>query len=170
MKNVLVILFSFLSFCLFSQTKEDALKDAKITSKATLDGEYETVLKHTLPSVIEMMGGKDVALYFIESTFEGMKKQGFVLEKVDILGVSEIVEEQNQYRCIVEKYTEIVIENQRVKSKSSLLGIYNKEGKYWWFIEAKDILSDEITQEILPNFKTDLEIPDDEISFESLED
>ncbi len=154
----------------FSQTKTEALKDAKTTSKATLEMDFETVLKHTLPSVLDMMGGKDAALKVIESTFEGMKAQGFVFEKADINGVSEIVKEQGQFRCVVEGYNQMVMSGQRISSKSYLLGIYNEADNYWWFIEAKQFKNDALKDQILPNFETALEIPEDEMKVEPIED
>jgi len=153
----------------FSQTKTDALRDAKITSTASLEMNFETVLKHTLPSVLDMMGGKDNALKVIESTFENMKTQGFVFEKADINGVSEIVKEQGQYRCVVEGFNQMVMAGQRISSKSYLLGIYNDADNYWWFIEAKQFKNDALKDQILPNFETALEIPDDDLKVEPIE-
>ena len=156
------------SSTVFSQTKTDALKDAKTTSKATLAMDFETVLKHTLPSVLEMMGGKDAALKVIKTTFEGMKDQGFVFEKADIIGVSEVVKEQGQYRCVVEGYNQMVMSGQRISSKSYLLGIYNDVDNYWWFVEAKQLKNEALTEKVLPNFETKLDIPEDDMKIEKI--
>ena len=168
-KRILRFVLIATSVNVFSQTKTDAIKDAKTTSTATLKMEFETVLKHTLPSVLDMMGGKDAALKVIESTFENMKTQGFKFEKADIIGVSEIVKEQGQYRCIVEGFNQMVISQQRISSKSTLLGIYNQADNYWWFIEANKLKNDALTNQILPDFKTSLEIPDDDVKVEPIE-
>ncbi len=168
-KKILAFVLIVTSINGFSQTKTDALKDAKTTSKATLEMDYETVLKHTLPSVLDMMGGKDAALKVIESTFEGMKAQGFKFEKADINGVSEIVKEQGQFRCVVEGYNQMVMSGQRISSKSYLLGIYNEADNYWWFIEAKQLKNDALTNQVLPNFETSLDIPDDDLKVEPIE-
>lgn len=158
------------STSIYSQTKSEALRDAKTTSKASLDMDFETVLKHTLPSVLDMMGGKDAALEVIKTTFEAMKTQGFVFEKADINHVSEVVKEQGQYRCVVEGYNQMKISGQRISSKSYLLGIYNETDKYWWFIEAKELKNNALANQILPNFETQLEIPEDDIKVEPLTD
>ena len=154
----------------FSQTKEDALIDAKTLSSATLDLNFKTVLKHTLPIVVDMMGGKDRALTALKSSFDGMKAQGFIFEKATINSVSEIVKEQDQYRCVVKSFNQIMIANQRIKSYSYLLGIYNKADSFWWFIEAKQLKNKAILDEVLPNFKTSLEILEDEVVVEAIED
>lgn len=168
LKKIALLLFIATSITAFSQSKTDALKDAKTTSKATLDMDFETVLKHTLPSVLDMMGGKDNALQVIKSTFEGMKSQGFVFEKADIIGVSDIVTEQGQSRCVVEGYNQMQMSGQRISSKSYLLGIYNETDKHWWFVEAKQLKNEALVDKILPNFETSLEIPEDDMKVEKL--
>jgi hypothetical protein len=154
----------------FSQTKEDALKDALATSKATLDMDFDTVLKHTHPKVIEIMGGKEAALILLQTTFESMKTQGFVFEKAEIRNVSEIIKEQHQYRCFIEGYNQMKIASQRIKSKSYLLGIYNEAESFWWFIEAKQLKNKAMLDEVLPNFKTRLKIPEDNVEVEPIMD
>ena len=168
-KIVLLVLVTF-SVSVFSQNKEDALKDAKITSKATLEMDFKTVLKHTLPKVVDMMGGEEAALTLLKSTFDTMKTQGFVFEKADINGVSEIVEEQGQYRCVIGGYNQMKMAGQRIKSKSYLLGIYNDTDKFWWFVEAKQLKNKAMVDLVLPNFETKLEIPDDDVEVEQIED
>ena len=86
----------------FSQTKEGALRDARITAKATMDSDFKTVLKYTLPSIVEMMGGEENALNTIKMTFDSMKSEGVVIENSNVISVSDIVKEQDQYRCYVQ--------------------------------------------------------------------
>ena len=150
-----------------SQTKEDALRDAKITSKATLNFDFRTVIKHTYPPIVEIMGGKENAISFIEKTFENMIKQGFKFEKANVISVSEIVKEQNQYRCFVKNNNHIIMAGQRIKSESYLLGIYNEKDKFWYFIEAKQLLNPNISK-ILSDFKTKLVIPQGKMTREKI--
>jgi len=170
MKKTLALALALVCLNLYSQTKDDALRDAKITSKATLNMDFETVLKHTLPAIIDMMGGEEAGLSMLKSTFDGMKAQGFVFEKADIKGVSEIVEEQGQYRCIIEGFNQMTMSGQRIKSKSYLLGIYNDKENHWWFVEAKLVKNQAMIDQILPEFKTSLDIPEDDMQTEPIED
>ncbi|MFK7832158.1 MAG: hypothetical protein AB8B52_02670 [Winogradskyella sp.] len=168
--KILVLVLIVTSFNVFAQNKTDALRDAKATSKATLDMDFDTLLKHTLPSVIDMMGGKDAALTLLKTTLEGMKLQGFVFEKADIKGVSEIVKEQGQFRCIVEGFNQMKMSEQRISSKSYLLGIYNETEKFWWFVETKQLKNETLVNKILPDFETALDIPEDEVTAEAIKD
>ncbi|WP_296315369.1 hypothetical protein [Winogradskyella sp. UBA3174] len=170
LKNLLLLVVVTINLSVFSQTKEDALKDAKLTSKATLEMDFETVLNHTLPKVVDLMGGQDAALTLLISTFDTMKMQGFVFEKADIISVSDIVKEQGQYRCIVEGFNQMKMAQQRIKSKSYLLGVYNEAEGFWWFIEAKQLKNQPLIDQVIPNFETSLTIPDDDVEVETLED
>lgn len=166
-KFLSIILILFFCFTSISQTKEDALRDAKITSKATLNSDFKKVIKHTYPPIVKIMGGKENAVSFIEKTFKDMKTQGFTFEKAEVVSVSEIVKEQGEYRCFVKNNNQMVMSDQRIKSESYLLGIYNEADKFWYFIEAKQLTNPAISQ-ILPNFKTELVIPQGKISTEKL--
>ena len=161
-----------LSVSAFSQTDEElkvsALRDAKTTSKATLEMDFETVFKHTYPSIITIMGGKENGLKLLKDTFDGMKTQGFVFEKADIISVSDIVFEQDEHRCYVEGYNQMTMNNMRIKAKSYLLGIYNKEKELWYFIEAKQLANKPMMDQVLPDFKTGLEIPEGTMTTEQL--
>lgn len=154
---------------LFAQTKEQALRDAKIAANATLNENYDTILKYTLPEVIDLMGGKDAAKSVIENTLKSMASQGFKFEKADILSASEVVNEQGQYRCVVEGYNQMTMPGQRIKSKSYLLGIYNPVEQYWWFIEAKQLQNKTMLDQILPGFETALTIPKDDVKIEAID-
>jgi hypothetical protein len=150
----------------FSQTKTDAFNDAQTTAKAAKDLNSETVIKHTLPSVIDMMGGKDAALKVFKATFDNLKTQSFIHEKAEINSVTEIVKEQDQFRCVVEVYNQMTMSGQRISSKSYLLGIYNETDKYWWFVETKQLKNEALVNQVLPGFETKIVIPEDEMNVE----
>ncbi|MBC2843888.1 hypothetical protein [Winogradskyella flava] len=170
LKRTLLLLTILIGVSAYSQTKEDAFSDAEITAKATLEMEFETVIKHTLPAVVDLMGGKDAAINMIKGMFDSMKTQGFVFEKADVVSVSDVVEEQGQYRCVVENFNQMKMADQRIKSKSYLLGIYNDTDNYWWFIEAKQLKNQMMIDQVLPDFETSLDIPEDDMQTEAIDD
>ncbi|HRV54757.1 MAG: hypothetical protein R2802_08085 [Flavobacteriaceae bacterium] len=147
-----------------------ALKNAQTTSNATLSGDYRTVLQYTLPSVLEMMGGMESAVALLEETFAGMKEQGFAFEKAEVVNVSDIVFEQEEYRCYVECFNQMKFNGMRIKSKSYLLGIYNQENDLWYFLEAKQLKNLVLANEVLPDFETNLVIPDDVMETEEIKE
>ncbi len=154
----------------YSQTKEEALRDAKITAQATLDMDFKTVLKHTYPPILKLMGGEEAATDFIKQTFENMESQGFVFEKADVQEVSEVIKEHGQYRCYSHSINVMKMGDQRITSKSYLLGIYDEDKKIWYFLEAEKLKNKALADQILPDFKTSLNIPKDDMTFEDIKD
>ena len=168
MNKIITLLFVFI-FCLstISQTKDEALRDAKKTAKATLNSEFKTVLKHTYLPVLKMMGGKEKALEMISKSMISMKNQGFEFKVADVISVSEIVYEQDQYRCFIKNNYVMVFNGQKITSVSYLLGIYNEIEKIWTFIEAKQLVNPAMSQ-VLPSFKTKLVIPQGTMTTEKI--
>ncbi|MEW4922342.1 hypothetical protein [Algibacter sp. 2305UL17-15] len=170
--SILLMLLISVSSISFAQTKEElkkfALRDAKITAEATLKKDFETVFKHTYPTIIKVMGGKEKALELLKTTFKKIEEQGLIFEKSDIISVSEVVFEDDQYRCYVESLNQIKMNNMRIKSKSYLLGIYSEDKKIWYFLEAEKLKDKAMEEMILPNFKTGLNIPKDEVTTEQI--
>ncbi|WP_298883068.1 hypothetical protein [uncultured Polaribacter sp.] len=168
MNKIITLLFVFI-FCFntISQTKDEALRDAKKTAKATLNSDYKTVVKHTFLPVIKIMGGKEKALEMISKSMISMKNQGFEFKVADVISVSEIVNEQNQYRCFIKNNYVMNFNGEEITSVSYLLGIYNESKKYWTFIEAKQLANPAMSQ-VLPNFKTKLIIPQGTMSRKKL--
>jgi len=78
-KIFLLVLSFFFSLPLLCQTMEEALRDAKITSKATLESKFKLVLYYTYPPILQIMGGKKHALGLISNTMDTMKKKALFL-------------------------------------------------------------------------------------------
>lgn len=150
--------------------KEMALRDAKFASEATLNKDYKNVLKHTHPNVLELMGGKEKAFELVKSTFESINAQGIAFEKAEVIGVSDVVFEQNEYRCLVKGFNQMKTPGMRIKSTSYLLGFYNAEEKIWYFIEADKMNSKAVSEALFPGFETSLIIPDDTMESEEIDE
>jgi len=170
-KSIITSLLIVLSVGLgFSQSKDEAMRDAKNAANGTLNEDFDEVIKYTFPEIIELMGGQEAARETIVKTYDSMKTQGFAVEQADIVEVSDVVNEQGQYRCIVKSYNVMVMSGQRLKSTTHLLGVYDEEVKHWRFIEAKQLQNPALTSQILPDFKTELEIPEDKVDMEAVKE
>lgn len=147
-----------------AQTKESALADAKITAQATLKGDFKTVLDYTHPNVIEASGGIDALLPQVQNMMEEMKtNQGFVFKKADVLEVSEIVQEQGEHRCFIKNLNVMEISGQTYQSTSYLMGFYIDNLDHWVFVEAEKMKNPQMVQTFFPDFKTSLNIPQDDL-------
>ena len=158
----------------FSQTKEElkelAKQQAEVTATATIALDFKTVLMHTHPGVTKLMGGEETAVQMMENTFKAMGEQGFVFEKAEVISVSDVVFEQDEYRCYVQNKNQMRMNDTRIFSDSYLLGIYDNEKKIWYFLEAKQLQNTGLTDQILPGFETSLNIPEDNIVTEEIKD
>ncbi len=172
MRYKIFVVVLFVTFSAYSQNialKKSALRDAKIAAEATLNSDFDLLLKHTYPPIIEVMGGKENALSIIKAAIKGMKEQGMVFEKAEVVSVSDIVNDDGEYRCYVEGNNQIKMPGMRIKSKSYLLGIYNEEQKFWYFLEAEKLKNKALADKVLPNFKTALVIPPDTMETETID-
>lgn len=168
------MLLMFVSSISFSQSKAElkelAFQQAKITADATIAGDYKTVIKHTYPTIVTVMGGEENAIALIEDTFKTMGQQGFEFEMAEVVSVSDVIYEQDEYRCYVHNKNQMRMNDMRIFADSYLLGIYNAENKIWYFLEAKQLNNSGMIDQILPNFKTDLQIPDDTTEMKQIKD
>ena len=163
-----VIVISVLSVT--AQTKEEAMRDAKLAAQGSLSADYDAIIKYSLPEIIELMGGKEAAKTSISAMYKSMNEQGLVFEKAEIIEVSDVVKEQGQSRCTVKSYNEMTMTGQRLKSTSYLLGIYNDNGNHWTFIEAKQLQTPQLVNQILPDFETALKLPKDDVEIVPIQD
>jgi hypothetical protein len=75
----------------WSQNEEElkvlAIENAQAVSNATRSMDFETVLKYTLPSVVELIGGKEATVQMLTAQFDKMTTDGFVFEKAEVKGI-----------------------------------------------------------------------------------
>ena len=140
--------------------KTSALRDARATSKATLKGDWKTVIHHTHPNVVKAMGGPEAAADLIGSMMNDMSEM-LSIDQSKVGDVSEIAYEQGEYRCLVENYLTVTVSGLITKKLSYLFGVYDPQKEIWYFIEANELKDKKSRELLLPGFKTALEIPDD---------
>jgi ketosteroid isomerase-like protein len=172
MKKIIVLLLIACTTQMFSQDvkalKASALRDAKAACKATLDEDFKTLLTFTHPNIINAAGGVEIMEEFLESTFNQMKASGFKYEIAEAKSVSDIVKEQNEYRCYVENYNVMSMNDKRIISTSYMVGFYNETTKKWTFVEAKELKSSGTIATYFPDFKTSMEIPENTMEMKDI--
>jgi len=138
--------------------KEQAL----VVSNSMFTGDYQTLLNHTHPNVIEFMGGKETALKILSKDLESLKDE-IDLDKIEyeVSDEIQIAEHADGYHCLVPTTMIMEMDGMRMKTSSYLFGFSDKEGKHWNFIEA-DRLNHSSGKKIFPDFKTTLIVPNDQ--------
>ncbi len=165
MKKNIFILLVCISYTTFSQSitalKTSALTQAKNLAEATIDKKKSVLLQYTHP-VIRDTYGDQALLEAMEETFRTMAAQQIAITTYDIHEVVTVKKEDNAYRCLVTNTTYMDFDGRKITLKSSLLGFYDDSETQWYFIEANKLLADPNTQQLFPDFKTTIQIPDDE--------
>ncbi len=163
-KNFLLILF-IVSSTLFSQSegklKKYAIRDAELLSKASLNEDFNTILKFTHPKIYDKLGKKQL-LTVMEDMYKTMAAQKIKITSSEIEKVTEIKKENKEYRCLVRNIIKMNFNGRKVTLKSSLFGFYNNKEDFWYFVESNKLLNDPDTKELFPDFKTEIVIPEDE--------
>jgi hypothetical protein len=166
----------FLLLCITTQVfsqdlktlKENAKRDAQAACDATIKSDFKTLLTYTHPNVLNAAGGSEVMESYLKSTFDQMIANGFVYEIAETKSVSDIVNEQGEYRCYVQNYNVMKMNDKRITSTSYMLGFYNEKLKKWTFVEAKEMKDNGTVIQYFPDFKTSLEIPENTINIEDI--
>lgn len=161
--KILIFLLLLTTSSVYAQSRESALKDAKITAQATLEKDFKTVLDYTHPNILEVSGGVDVMLPQIEAMFVKMEEDGFKFIKAEVLSVSDVVREQGEYRCYVANLNVMEMNGQTFKSNSYLFGFFPEGSDHWVFVEAEKMKNPITVQTFFPDFKTSIDIPKDSI-------
>lgn len=164
MKRFLLVIL-LISGSLYSQNikdlKKTALRDSKIVSAASLKQDTRTLIKYTHPKIVKKYG-KLKTMEAIDDVFGMMGAQNISILDSKIKEVGEIKRESGQYRCLVTNEIKMDLNGRNFIVKSSLFGFYDKGKEQWYFIEGTKLLNDPDTLSIFPNFKTSIEIPEDE--------
>ncbi|WP_046755277.1 hypothetical protein [Kordia jejudonensis] len=148
--------------------KKSAMRDAQAACDATLKEDFKTLLTYTHPNILKAAGGAEVMEEYLISTFNQMKAGGFAYQVAETKAVSDIVKEQGEYRCYVENYNVMTMNDKRIISTSYMLGFYNETTKKWSFVEAKEMKPNGTIISYFPDFKTSLKIPENVMKTEDI--
>lgn len=148
--------------------KKSAMRDAQAACEATLKEDFKTLLTYTHPNILNAAGGADIMEEYLKTTFNQMKANGFSYEIAETKAVSDVVKEQGEYRCYVENYNVMKMNDKRITATSYMLGFYNETTKKWSFVEAKEMKATGSIIAYFPDFKTSLEIPENTMEMKDI--
>ncbi len=164
MKNYFLLLL-LITGSVFSQNvntlKKTALRDAKATSKASVDRNLSQMLKYTHPNIFKAFGEEQL-METMNDNFRTMDAQNIKVKKSKIDEIAELKKEGKEYRCLIKNTVEMDFSGRSVVIKGSLFGFYDSKKSQWYFVESNKLIDDPDTQKLFPNFKTDIDIPLDE--------
>lgn len=124
-----------------------------------LKKDFRSFCKYTYPKIIEMMGGQQKMVEFLEKSSKEMKSEGVEFLNITIGNPSDVIIVGNELQCTVPQTLEVKVPNGRVISQSTLIAISKDNGKQWYFVDTsgKDI---QTMKKTLPNLSAELIIPE----------
>ncbi len=158
--------FCFLFLCssalsLFSQSDSIALvgniKGAANTMLSSFKNkDFDQFVKYNNPNLVAMMGGENEFVSYLKEEINGLKN--VVFSEMKAGSVLRLVTYGKPMQCIIEQFSELIINGQPVSSVSHLIGISIDGGKTWRFADANTASADEI-KSIIPELSPLLLIP-----------
>ena len=143
----------------FGQEAKNRIKEqAELTATALLQNDYETLIEHTYPGVIEAIGGRDKMISIIKDGRVEMERQGISFESVTIGDPTETVEAGDEIHCLIAQTISLKVPKGRMQSESYLLAISRDGGTHWFFIDTVNLTMDNI-KDIIPNYNLNLVLP-----------
>jgi len=155
-KTLLVLL---LPLNLLAQDTTVVKQQAEMLEQAVINGNYQLVVDHTYPGVIDMMGGKDKMLNATTDAMNGLKTQGISIEKATIGSPGKFYAAGTEIHCLVPETVRLKLSSGHATVQSYILAISADGGKTWSFLDI-NANSKALIPKLFPNFNPDLKIPD----------
>jgi hypothetical protein len=149
----------FVSLSIHAQSQvELLLKDAKEFNKAFLSGDFEKYIDLTIPSVIEVAGGKEVMVSNAKASYEMTTKSGITFESINPLKPSKFMFAGRDLQSILPQTIITKMGENKISQKVYFLASSSDEGKTWTFLNLEPYDAASI-KTYVPSYTGDIEIP-----------
>jgi hypothetical protein len=158
-RNLLRLLLILL-MPLASRAQDTAMvkNQANMVAKATIAGDYKTLVNNTYYKAVQMAGGKEKMIALVTESIKQMKTQGITFESAKVDAPNKFYKAGNEIHCLLPESIIMQLPSARIVSHSSMLGISSDGGKTWSFLDLNNASVVHLKQ-ILPNFNPELQIP-----------
>ena len=154
-----LLLLSFLSINLHAQSQvENMLRDAKSYNKAYLDNDFETFTEMTVPSIVELAGGKEIMVKISKEQYETMTSSGMKFVSITPNKPSKIMIWGDDIHSILSQQVVSKMGDDKFEKTAYYLASSNDDGKTWSFVDLEPYDSETI-KFFVPSFTGELEIP-----------
>jgi hypothetical protein len=155
----------------FAQTDDPRIglikKGAGAIGTAMVAGKYAVVLDLTYPAILDLMGGREKALGYVEKQLDDMKEKGISIVSFTAGDPSEIKAGGSELFAAIPTTIEMKAPQMKITGKSFLVAISQDQGKSWSFADGSN-LTPEIMQAMFPKFPPELKLPEKSNSVEKV--
>jgi hypothetical protein len=144
-----------------AQVMKDLKLQAQAVVEAMIHDNHETLVRYTLPALVEEMGGRDEMIKALTETSLKHKKHGFAITAVLFAAEQSIVNDSANYFAIVPFELEATMPGGRhVTQPSFLIGFSKDVGRNWQFADGSGFEKDPARlKTLLPGFPDSLPLP-----------
>jgi len=133
---------------------------AKELIDATVAGNYNKVIEHTYPTVVNALGGQTQAIKTLETSMKNeIKDKGMIISSFQVGEPGIFYTEDNNMFSVLPTTLEMKIVGGNVFAKSYLLGISPDGGKSWKFVDGFDLHKQNVREKLLPKMPAKLKLP-----------
>jgi hypothetical protein len=118
--------------------------------------DFNGFVKYNNSNLVQMMGGESQFSNYLQDEIKALK--GVEFSEMKAGTVLRLFTATQPLQCLVEQFSEIVIDGNPVSSVSHLIGVSNDAGKTWKFADANTGTVEEI-KSIIPELNPQLVIP-----------
>ncbi len=128
-------------------------------AKATIDGDAETVIDSTYPTLVELLGGRKSAIDFTKKSLEQMRNEGFTFDRFEASPPKKFYTEGKNTFAVLPTKMEMSSRKETILGESYLLGISSDGGKTWKFLDGSGMKDKALRKKILPKLPEKLVLP-----------
>ena len=124
--------------------------------------DWNSYAQYMNPVLIDMMGGKEGFVEFIQAQMKILEKADLQVYKTgDIL---QIVKIKDQYQCIAGSFLQMKIEETVISGSSYDIGV-SEDGIGWRFLRITEDATKDHILELLPDLSPELKLPRSKMMF-----
>jgi hypothetical protein len=154
---VILLLLAVTAISTFAQQSAQIKSAAQLMGKATINGDYKTIVKYTHPKLLAMAGGSEKMQSLIKQSLAEVKSQGVKIESVTMGEPTKVVTIGNGLYSTLLQTVVISSHNQKLSNTSTVLANSTDKGKNWTFVDAGG-MSDEQLKQLFPEIAGKLKI------------
>ena len=156
-----VLLFST---TLFAQDfSENILQSATICMNATVEGDYETLLEYTYPSLVALLdnlaGGPGKGKEMIQQQLQSLQEEGVTIDSGTVGTPSAPVVAGKELMAVVPIAMYMSVNDMHFKQESYMIGVSSDGGKSWTFVNSSPD-DGMMMKTLFPNWNPDLKLPE----------
>ncbi len=158
-----LIMGLMVSFGGYAQSQIDnMLRDAKKFNMAYMAKDYQAIADMTIPSVVELAGGKELMAKLIKQEMDTKENINFTLQSIEPLKPEKIDASGENLQAILPQLGIFKLGDRNVRRKVYYLANSSDLGKTWTFLDLEAYDEASIKQ-FVPSFTGKLKFPDPDV-------